>query len=97
MYNTLRTFLGTIGYYRRHLKDFATIAGPLNQLLHKDTTFDWTADCDHAFKTLKPALLGAPILGYPLPSAHYIVDTDASYTATGAVLSQIQAGSERVI
>ena len=39
----------------------------------------------------------APILGYPLPDAPLILDTDASNQAVGAVLSQLQDGQEQVI
>ena len=50
-----------------------------------------------AFQELKEWLVSAPILVYPLPDAPFIVDTDASNHAVGAVLSQIQGGQERVI
>ena len=39
----------------------------------------------------------APILGYPNPSLPYIVETDASNEACGAVISQISDGLERPI
>ena len=39
----------------------------------------------------------APILGYPLPDAPLILDTDASNQAVGAILSQFQDGQEQVI
>ena len=54
-------------------------------------------DCQQAFERLKLLLITAPILGYPIPGLEYILDTDASNTATGAVLSQMQEGHERVI
>ena len=39
----------------------------------------------------------ASILGYPEPDSEYILDTDASVCGVGRVLSQVQAGKERVI
>ena len=38
-----------------------------------------------------------PILRFPVPDAPYILDTDASLTGTGAVLSQLVDGQERVL
>ena len=43
---------------------------------------------------MKKALVEAPILGYPDPDGHFVLDTDAS--AYG-LLSQIQNGEERVV
>ena len=40
---------------------------------------------------------GSPILSYPNFSKPFILDTDASDTAIGAVLSQMQGGQEKVI
>ncbi len=37
------------------------------------------------------------MLAYPDPDLPYIVDTDASNLAIGAVLSQVQDGEEKVI
>ena len=54
-------------------------------------------ETQQAFQELKKRLVSAPILGYPLPDAPFILDTDASNHAIGAVLSQIQDGQERVI
>ena len=38
----LRGFLGLASYYRKFIKNFSTIAKPLNRLLEKDTQFEWT-------------------------------------------------------
>ena len=94
----VRSFLGICSYYRRFVKDFASIAHPLNQLTEKYSTFHWTPQCEEAFKTLKDKLISPPILAYPDNSKPYILDCDASATGVGAVLSQIDDnGIERVI
>jgi hypothetical protein len=43
------------------------------------------------------ALTSSPILTYPIPGKTFILDTDASQTAIGAVLSQEFDGNEQVI
>ncbi|MCG8625946.1 MAG: Ty3/Gypsy family RNase HI domain-containing protein, partial [Proteobacteria bacterium] len=50
-----------------------------------------------AFQELKRALTEAPVLGYPTMDDQFVVDTDASLTGVGAVLSQLQDGQEKVI
>ena len=50
-----------------------------------------------AFENLKQALTNTPILAYPRNKDSFILDTDASNTSMGAVLSQIQDGKEKII
>ena len=93
----LQAFLGTAGYYRQYLPDFATVARPLHHLTSKGVEWRWTEEAQVAFDELRQRLIGAPVLGYPDPSLQYILDTDASDVGVGAVLSQIQEGRERVV
>ena len=93
----VKSFLGLCSYYRRFVPDFAKIARPLNKLAEKSNKFEWTDECTKAFTNLKTALTTSPVLGYPVPNAKYILDTDASNFATGAVLSQVQDEKEIVI
>ena len=46
---------------------------------------------------LKEKLCTAPFLAFPKPGSKYILDTDASDTGIGYVLSQVQEGKEKVI
>ena len=62
----IQVFLGTVGYYRRFIKNFATIAEPLFYLLKGDNKFIWTDDCERAFEKLKETLVTAPVLAYPI-------------------------------
>ena len=93
----LQAFLGTAGYYRQYLPDFATVAKPLTRLISGDNPWTWGTEEQVAFQRLKDDLVSAPVLGYPDPKLPYILDTDASAVGVGAVLSQIQEGKERVI
>ena len=85
----VRSFLGMVGCYRRFIRDFSTVARPMNQLLEKDVPFAWNEDVDRSFQVLKKALSSAPILSFPDFSLPFLVDTDASNSGLGAVLSQV--------
>ena len=94
----VRSFLGLTGYYRQYVPNYADIARPLTQLTKKDSSWSWSSEAQGAFETLKGLMQQAPILRYPDPSREYILDTDASNGAVGAVLSQIQDdGREGVV
>ena len=94
----LRQFLGLTNYYRRFVKDYAKIAGPLHELTRKTSRgFHWGPSCQQAFEILKKKLTSSPILAYPDFSLPFLLQTDASDTAIGAVLSQVQEGQEHVI
>ena len=47
--------------------------------------------------TIKHKLCEPPILAYPEHGSPYTLDTDASNTGVGGILSQVQEGKERVI
>lgn len=93
----VKSFVGLASYYRRFVQGFAEIARPLHQLTEKGRRFKWTDVCQSAFEKLKLSLMSAPILAYPDPHKTFILDTDASDAGIGAVLSQEDAGHERVI
>src|SRR5690606_29619087 len=83
-------FVGLAGYYRRFVEGFSRIAAPLHDLQHPSDSkpFRWEAEHQTAFDQLKAALLGAPVLMLPDPDRQYVVNTDASDFAVGAVLQQ---------
>ena len=93
----VRSFVGLCTYYRRFVKDFASIAAPLHHLTRKGARFLWDAECQTAFERLKEALVNAPVLPYPDPACPYIVDCDACAEGVGAVLSQLKDGREHVV
>lgn len=90
----IKQFLGLIGYYRRFIKDFSALAKPLTLLLKKDTPFNWTPKSQAAFDTFKTILTTEPILQYPDFSKEFLLTTDASDYAIGAVLSQGEVGKD---
>ena len=82
---------------RTHIKEYAHIAGPLYALTGPKATFVWEEKHQQAFDALVEALVCAPVLAYPNSKDTFILDTDASDTAIGAQLLQLQEGEERVI
>ncbi|XP_039528746.1 uncharacterized protein LOC120479938 [Pimephales promelas] len=105
----LRSFLGFASYYRRFVKNFSHIAGPLNTLVAEmirgqkskrpkiNLETSWTDPCENAFQTLKTALINAPVLAYADFSKPFILDVDASHQGLGAVLSQEHGGKCRPV
>ena len=89
----LRSFLGLCSYYRRFIANYSHVAKPLTRLTEKDQKFNWTSECSEAFGRLKHMLVTAPILAHPDFTKPFILDTDASNHAIGAVLSQ-KTGNE---
>jgi hypothetical protein len=94
----VRTFIGLTSYYRKFIKGYAKIAAPLHELTKKDSRFYWSEECELAMKTLQQELLKDTILALPQKDGgQFILDTDASNVAIGAVLSQVQNGKEMLI
>lgn len=93
----IKSFLGLTGYYRRFIENFSHITKPLTSLLKKDVTFNWSHEQEHSFNTLKQKLMSAPLLQYPDFSKPFIVTTDASNYAVGAILSQGEVGKDKPI
>ena len=88
----VRSALGMMGYYRKFVKDYAKIAQPLNNLLKKNTKFEWTKECENAFNVLKTKLVKAPILRYPHFDEEFVLAVDSSDYSIGYVLSQEHDG-----
>ncbi|MBW0464193.1 hypothetical protein O181_003908 [Austropuccinia psidii MF-1] len=91
----IQSFLGFAGYYRQHIKHFASIERPLYKLCEKYTVFEMTVDRVKAFKSLRKSLRTAPLLLMPdlkLPFKLYI---DASGDGLVAALHQVQSINEK--
>ncbi|KAL5019435.1 hypothetical protein ScPMuIL_003480, partial [Solemya velum] len=93
----VRSFLGLCCYYRKFVDNFSDIAVPLYNLTKKNTRFHWDKQCQEAFNTLKVALQESVILQYPQFDQPFILDTDSSDHSSGAILSQLHEGEEKVI
>jgi len=82
----VRSFLGFGNFYRKFIGYYANIARPLNDLTKKNLTWNWTDACEEAFEKLKKEFQKAPVLLMPDSIKPFVIETDASKFATGAVI-----------
>ena len=68
---------------------------PLNGLLKKNVPFEWTAECQEAFLTLKRRFTEEPVLLMPDQTRPFQIESDTSKYATGAVLTQTDSNGDR--
>lgn len=93
----IKQFLGLIGYYRKFIPDFARITKPLTLCLKKGKKITMDADYVNSFQACKTLLTNDPILKYPDFDKEFVLTTDASNFAIGAVLSQGPIGSDKPV
>ncbi|GBG75590.1 hypothetical protein CBR_g20221 [Chara braunii] len=97
----VRSFLGTCGFWRSFVKDFATKMEHLRKLVRQDQELVWGEDQERAVDGMKREFKeGGLVLGAPNYEAteekSFIVETDAGPTALGGVLIQAHTiGKER--
>ena len=53
----IRSFLGHASFYRRFIKEFSKIARPLTNLLAKDVSFTFDAECMNSWEKLDWSLI----------------------------------------
>jgi hypothetical protein len=88
-------FIGFANFYRWFIKKFSKLILPLNNLLQKNTEFDWNDQCQEAFETLKGWFLQEPVLMMPDHSKPFQIESDASKYASGVVLTQTDINGDR--
>ncbi|MBW0565086.1 hypothetical protein O181_104801 [Austropuccinia psidii MF-1] len=93
----IRSFLGFAGYYRKHIKDFASIERPLYRLCDKDTVFEMTVNGVKAFESLRQAMTTAPLSLIPNFKQPFKIYIDASGDGLGAALHQVQIINDRPV
>ena len=89
----IRTFLGTVQFYRRFVPRIALLAAPMTEKLKKGADLSTWCGVQQSFEAImlflqSSAIVSAPDLADPL--AEYVICTDACNIAAGGVLLQWQ-------
>ena len=84
----LRVFLGGFQWFSQFIVGFSAMCAPLNKLRSEKTPWQWGPEQQKAFEDLRLALTRAPVLRHPDFAKPFVVETDASGVAVGAVLMQ---------
>lgn len=93
----IKQFLGLVGYYRKFIPDFARVTKPLTQCLKKGKKVILDNNYVNAFNKCRTLLTNDPILQYPDFTKEFLLTTDASNVALGAILSQGSVGSDKPV
>ena len=92
----VRQFLGFVNHYRRFIKGHSKIARPLQKYTAGENSKEKSAKVEldqeaiDAFEALRNACITAPVLAFADHTKPFVLETDASKEALGAVLSQVQ-------
>ena len=88
----IRAFIGLTSFFRRAIKDFSLISGPLNKLIRKNSGYTkgpLPLDAEASFNKLKNIMISKPCLAPVNFDSEFIVTCDALETHFGTCLSQI--------
>ena len=95
--NSLVSFLGAVNYYGRFIRNLSTVVEPLNKL-RRGVPWKFGKEERTAFDSLKTALSSSQVIVPYDPELPVKIDTDASSSGLGAVISHIMSdGTERPI
>ena len=81
----MRSFLGTVGYYRKSIHRFADRAKSLTAVTKK-ARVEWTAKMENYFMSIRDSLYDVSVLIVPVESDVFVVQTDASGVGVSGVL-----------
>ena len=93
----VRSFLGLVQYSAKFMPDIATVAKPIQELTKKGVEFKWGVEQQTAFQELKRLITQAETLAYYKVGCKTRIVADASPVGLGAVLTQQQGETWRVI
>ena len=83
-------------YYRKFILHYSDISKCFNVMTKKGATFNWTKECNTAFKLLKEKLMEDPVLISPQVDKDYVIHYDASKYSYSGILQQTRPGMEEL-
>ena len=89
-------FNGMCLYYQKFILHYSDISKCFNDMTKKGATFNWTKECDAAFKLLKEKLMEDPVLISPQVDKDYVIHCDASKYSYSDILQQTRPGTEEL-
>ncbi|XP_056679009.1 LOW QUALITY PROTEIN: uncharacterized protein LOC103096476 [Monodelphis domestica] len=84
----VQKFLGSVGYCRLWVPNFAETAKPLYAATRETSNWVWTEDMEIAFQDLRKAMLQAPALALPDPENPYQLFVEERQGVAKGVLTQ---------
>lgn len=95
----LRGFLGTAGWLREFISNYAELTAPLTDLTQTkgNKRFRWTPEAENAFQALKGIITGPLTLARPQVDLPFVLQTDASNIGMSAVLYQEVQGKKQIV
>ena len=79
------------------MRKFAEIERPVHEASKTSAKIEWTSAAQDVFESLKLKITSTPVLAFPCLKEPFILYTDASQFAMGAVLAQVQEGKEQAV
>ena len=89
-------FNGMCSYCRKFILHYSDISKCLNDMTRKGATFNWTKECDAAFKLLKEKFMEDPVLISPQVDKDYVIHCDASKYSYSGILQQTRPSTEEL-
>ena len=84
----VRRFCGMIQYLARFMPDMAIDLEPIRALTRQHTGWNWSKDCEDAFKTVKKKITTASMLAYFNAEKKLVLQVDSSQDGLGVALMQ---------
>ena len=92
----VRHFNGMCSYYQKFIPHSSDITKCFNDMTKKGAVFNWTKECDNAFKLLKEKLMEEPVLISPQVNKDYIIHCDPCKYSYSGILQQTRPGTDEL-
>ena len=83
-------------YHQKFISHYSDISKCFNDMAKKGATFNWTKECNTAFKLLKENLMEDLVLISPQVDKDYVIHCNASKYSYSGILQQTRPGTEEL-